>query len=218
MADFADGEAAMDCTVVTVARTLGAHGEEVARRVADKLGFQYVDDEIITWAAQQAGVSPESVSEAERTPPLMARILASLAVAPIEPGAYTAPELMPLPDYSSQAYRNLIAQVIRDRAAKGKAVIVAHGAAIPLAGTAGLVRAFVTASPETRIKRLAAQGSVSERDAKRAVENSDRERHEFFRRFYNLHEELPTHYDVVVSMDVLSPDEAAAVVLRAAGA
>jgi cytidylate kinase len=207
----------MDCTVVTVSRSLGASGEEIAHKVADSLGFQYVDDEIIMWAAQQAGVSPESVSEAERTPPLLARILASLAVAPIEPGAFTAPELMPMPDYSSQAYRNLIAQVIRDRASRGRAVMVAHGAAIPLAGTASLLRIFVTGSADVRAKRLKEQGSLGERDAARAIENSDRERHEFFRRFYSLREELPTHYDLVLNTDVLSVDEAAAIVLRAAG-
>jgi hypothetical protein len=206
----------MDCSVVTVARTLGASGEEIARKVAEGLGFQYIDDEIITWAAQQAGVAAESVQEAERTPPLLARILASLAVAPVEPSAFTAPELMPLPDYSSQAYRNIITQVIRDRAAKGNAVMVAHGAAIPLAGTDGLVRVFITASPATRVKRLTANG-MSERDAQHAVENSDRERHDFFRRFYNLKEELPTHYDLVLNTDVLSVDQAAAVVIKAAG-
>ncbi len=207
----------MDCTVVTFSRSLGAGGEEIAHKVADSLGFQYVDDEIIMWAAQQAGVSPESVSEAERTPPLLARILASLAVAPIEPGAFTAPELMPMPDYSSQAYRKLIAQVILDRASRGRAVMVAHGAAIPLAGTAGLLRVFVTGSADVRAKRLKEQGSLGERDAARAIENSDRERHEFFRRFYSVREELPTHYDLVLNTDVLSVDEAAAIVLRAAG-
>ena len=206
----------MDCSVVTVARSLGASGEEIARKVADGLGFQYIDDEIITWAAQQAGVAAESVSEAERTPPLLARILASLAVAPVEPSAFTAPELLPLPDYSSQAYRSIITQVIRDRAAKGSAVIVAHGAAIPLAGTAGLLRVFITGSPQTRAARIAAAGNQSERDAQRAVENSDRERHDFFRRFYNIKEELPTHYDLVLNTDVLGPDEAAAVIMKAA--
>jgi cytidylate kinase len=207
----------MDCTVVTFARSLGASGEEVARQVADALGFQYVDDEIITWAAEQAGVSPENVSQAEHTPPLLARMLASMAMAPIDAGGFTAPELMPMPDYSSQAYRNLITQVIRDRAAKGKAVIVAHGAAIPLAGSPGLLRVFVTASRESRTQRLIQANGLSDRDARRAIENSDRERGEFFRRFYNIKEELPTHYDIVLNTDRLSPQEAAAIVERAAG-
>ena len=206
----------MECSVITVARSLGAAGEEVARKVAQDLDFQYVDDEIITWAAEQAGVSRDTVGESERTPSLMARILSSLAVAPIEPGAFTAPELMPLPDYSSQAYRNLIRQVIEDRASKGKAVIVAHGAAIPLAGKPGVIRVFVTGSPDVRARRLI-EGGMSEREAHRAIENSDRERGEFFRRFYNVKEELPTQYDLVVNTDFLSVDDAAAVVTRASG-
>jgi len=207
----------MECTVLTLSRSLGALGEEVARAVASDLGFQYVDDQIITRAAEQAGVSPQTIGEVERTPPLLARILSGLALAPIDPSGLTAPELMPLPDYSSQAYRELIAQVIRDTAAKGRAVIVAHGASIPLAGLPGLLRVFVTASPEIRAARIAGQAALSPRDATHAIENSDRERHDFFRRFYGLREELPTHYDLVLSTDVLGVDEAAAVVLRAAG-
>ncbi len=207
----------MECSVVTVSRSLGGLGEDVARKVADALGFQYVDDEIITWASEQAGVSPETIGQVERTPPLMARILASLAAAPVDPTGMAAPELMPLPEYYSHEYRDLIAQVVRDTAARGKAVIVAHGAAIPLAGTPGVLRAFVTASPEVRVERVAAQAGMSERDARRAVENSDRQRHDFFRRFYGLAAELPTHYDIVVSTDALSVDEAAAAVLRLAG-
>lgn len=206
----------MECKVVTMSRSLGALGEEVGRKVAEQLGFQFVDDEIITWAADQAGVSPDTVGQVERSQPLMARILASLAMAPAEPAGFTSPELMPLPDYSSFAYRDIIAQVIADTAEKGNCVIVAHGASIPLAGMDGLLRVFVTASPEVRIRRVTESG-LSERDAKRAVESSDRDRHDFFRRFYNVREELPTHYDLVVSTDVLTIAEAADVIVRGAG-
>jgi cytidylate kinase len=206
----------MDCSVVTVSRALGALGEEVAHSVAGQLGFQYVDDEIITRAAEQAGVSPQTIIQAERTPPLITRILASMANVPPEPPLLTGGALMPLPDYSSEAYRELIGQVIRDTAQRGNAVIVAHGAGIPLAGTPGLLRLFVTASLEVRIARVAIANNLEEREARRAVENSDRERHDFLRRFYGLREELPTHYDLVINTDVLSVEEAASVAVRGA--
>jgi len=207
----------MEARVVTVARKLGARGEEVGRALAAGLGFQYIDDEVIAWAAEQAGVSPESVSRAEHTGPALARVLASLAIAPAEPGAYASMELVAaLPDYSSQAYRHLIAQVIRDRAEKGGAVFVAHGAAIALAGMAGVLRVMVTASPEVRAGRVAEEGGLSNREAAKAVADSDHERAQFFSRIYRLDEELPTHYDLVVNTDVLSVEEATAAVLAAA--
>lgn len=206
----------MDCRVVAISRTLGGHGEQVARRVSDLLGFRYVDDEIITRAAEQAGVSPETIGQVERTPPLMARILTAMAAAP-SPEGMISPEMMPLPDYSSQAYRDLITQVIRDTAAAGDVLLVAHGASFPLAGTPGLIRAFVTASPQTRVRRLMEKSGLNERDAARAVESSDQQRREFLRRFYNVREELPVHYDLVVNTDVLAVEEAAAVLARATG-
>jgi hypothetical protein len=207
----------MQARVVTVARKLGARGEEVGRRVAAGLGFQYIDDEVISWAAEQAGVSPESVSRAEHTAPALARMLANLAVAPVERAVYSSVEMLAaLPDYSSQAYRHLIAQVIRDRAEEGGAVFVAHGAAIPLAGMSGVLRVMVTASPEVRARRLAEERGLTDREAAKVVEDSDRERGQFFRRIYRLDEELPTHYDLVLNTDVLSVEEAAAVALAAA--
>ena len=40
----------MAYSVVTIARELGARGEDVGRMVADRLGYRYADDEIIAGA------------------------------------------------------------------------------------------------------------------------------------------------------------------------
>ena len=81
----------MGCKAVSISRTMGAGGEEVGRSVAADLGFRYVDNEIITQAAERAGVSPEVVEQNERTQPLLIRILAAIAKAPAEPEAMLAP-------------------------------------------------------------------------------------------------------------------------------
>ena len=41
--------------VVCVSRTLGAGGEAIAFQVATELGYRYVDDEIVSRAAEVAG-------------------------------------------------------------------------------------------------------------------------------------------------------------------
>lgn len=207
----------MACSVIAVSRSLGAGGEEVARAVGEALGFRYVDDEIIARAAKAAGIAPEDMGRVEQTEPLIVRILASMAVASPEPLLLT-PDQMPLPDYSTREYRELIARVIRDTAKEGKVVIVAHGASIPLAGAEGLLRVFVTASPEVRAARVATEAGMPDRDAHRAIENSDNQRREFLRRFYGVREELPVHYDLVVNTDVLSLAEASRLVAEAAKA
>ena len=203
----------MDCRLVCISRSLGAGGEEVGRRIAEAFGFRYADEEIIMRAAEKAGVSPETVADAERTPGLIVRILESIGRTPIDPEGWSAHVyLVPEPPRS---YEGLIVRVIREIAGEGSAVIVAHGASVPLAGTPGLLRVLVTGSAEGRAARLANEAGLSEADATKSVRESDRQRKDFLRRFYDISEELPTHYDMVVNTDVLSPAQAAAAVAAA---
>jgi cytidylate kinase len=74
----------------------------------------------------------------------------------------------------------------------------------------------VTASSDTRVRRLAEAERITATEAERRIAASDRERREYFRRFYSVDEELPTHYDLVINTDVLSPAEASAMIAAAA--
>jgi hypothetical protein len=193
--------------VVTIAMTTGARAEQIGPLVAQQLGFQYVSDEIIDRAAEHAEVSPQEVAEVERSPSLITRIMNALGagVAPEYAGRPMAPEEID----PSPSYRRLIQDVIREVAARKNVVILAHGAGMLLAGTPGVLRVLVTASPATRATRLAAETGHDERQAMREVQRTDRERRGFFKRFYDLDEELSTHYDLVVNTDALSPEAAA---------
>ncbi len=202
----------MDCRVISISRTIGAGAEEIGRTVATDLGFRYVDNEIIDWAAEKAGVSREMIEKIERTPPLIERILQHLGNAPMESGAYLPPAVAS----SSQVYESLIEQVIRETAAKGNVVIVAHGASIPLAGTPGLLRVLVTAAPQLRAQRIADRADIGIRKAQKAVDDSDRERAEYLQRIYSVRHELPTHYDLVLNTDNISFADAARLLVTAA--
>src|SRR5574341_2191786 len=140
-------EGPLGCRIVCVSRSLGAGGEEVARSVAERLGFRLVDDEIIARAAEKAGVTPETIEKVERSASLIDRILKYMGSAQGDPGfgAY-----IPQAVSTSESYEGLIISVIRETAAAGNVVILAHGASFPLAGTDGLIRVLVTGSRETR--------------------------------------------------------------------
>jgi len=86
-----------------------------------------------------------------------------------------------------------------------------------LAGVDGVVRVLVTASADTRARRLVGGGSLDEKEAARAVKTSDRDRRDYFKRFYQIGEELPTHYDVVVNTDALGPEQTVKLIVTAAG-
>jgi cytidylate kinase len=204
----------VDCKVIAVSRALGAGGEKVADVVAKELGFRYVDNDIIDRAADAAGVSPDTIGQVEHTEPLFMRILTAMGASAISPMG-GMPEVMPMPVYAS-TYREVIEQVIHQVAEEGNAVIVAHGASIPLAGLPGLLRVFITGSVPVRAGRIAASANLNERDSVKAVEESDNQRAQFLRRFYDVRQESPAHYDLVINTDVLTPEDAARLVLAAA--
>lgn len=114
------------------------------------------------------------------------------------------------------SYSEPIEQVIRETAEEGDVVIVAHGASIPLAGRAEVLRVLVTASPESRARRLAETDAIDAAEAHKAIEDSDGARARYFERTYGVKEELPTNYDVTVNTDTMSIDKAARLVMQAA--
>lgn len=201
----------MPSNVICVSRSLGAGGEDVARAVAEALGFRYVDDEIIQRAAEGAGVSPDSVAAAEVAQPLIARILTALATVPVMADAGVA--IMP-PAYTSPNYGKLIEEVIHQTAHEGNVVIVAHGASIPLAGMPGVLRVLVTGSPAVRAGRVGDGGDG--KAARKTIDDSDKARQQYLQRFYEINQELPTHFDLTINTDVLTPADAARIVVAAA--
>lgn len=201
----------MNTRVVSISRQVGTAGEEVARAVANRLNFRYIDYQVIQDAAHDAGVSPETVSEAEHTPSLMTRVLEALARSPSMPVAAWA-DPVPLsasPLITSVDYRKFAEQVIRDLGDQGNCVLMGHAAQVILRGRLDTVRVLVTGSHEFRARRIMAGMGVDEKVALKTVERTDSERNDYFRRFYDTGWLLPCTYDLCVNTDHLNPDQAA---------
>jgi len=208
----------MNTRVVTIARQVGAAGEEVARLVAEQLGFRYVDYQIVQEAAREAGVSPDTVSEAEHTPSLLTRILEALARSPSTPAAAWA-DPVPLatsPLYTSTDYRQFIEQVVRDLAEEGNCVIVGHAAQVILRNRPDTLRVLICGSREARARRIMAGMGVDEKEALKTVDRTDSERLDYFQRFYHVGWLDPWTYDLCISTDRISPRGAADLIVRAA--
>jgi cytidylate kinase len=198
---------------ICISRSTGAEGEAVGRAVAERLGFRYVDDEVIEEAAKSAGVDRELVADAEQRKPLAVRILAHIGEQSPETLALlpaTGPESLP----REEDLRLLIIDVLRSLADAGSVVIVAHAASFALAKR-DVLRVLVTASTETRTERVAKARAVDSRTAAKTVKRDDDERADYLKRFYRVDRELATHFDLVINTDVLTPEKAADVVLSA---
>ena len=70
----------MGFRVVCISRTTAAGGETIGQAVAQRLGFRYVDEQIIERAAQQAQVDPALVAAVEHRQPLLRRLLDQIAI------------------------------------------------------------------------------------------------------------------------------------------
>jgi cytidylate kinase len=208
----------MNTQVISISRQVGAAGEEVAYAVGRKLDFRVVDYQVIQEAAQEAGVSPETVSEAEHTPALTTRILEALARNPSMPVATWADPL-PLatsPLSTSTDYRKSVEDAIRNLAEAGGCVIVGHASQVILKNRMDTLRIFVTGSLQARCRRIMAGMSVDEKTALKTVERTDNERNEYFRRFYETGWQSPCTYDLCISTDHLKPEQAADIIVHAA--
>lgn len=208
----------MNTRVISISRQVGTAGEEVAQAVAHRLGFRVIDYQVIQDAAQEAGVSPETVSESEHTPSLMTRLLEALARNPSMPVAAWA-DPVPLaasPLYTSTDYRKFVEDVMREMADQGSCVIVGHAAQVILRERLDTVRVLVTGSNSYRARRIKTGMGIDEKEALKIIEKTDHERLDYFRRFYETGWLTPCTYDLCLSTDHLNPEQAADIIGKAA--
>jgi cytidylate kinase len=204
--------------VICISRVTGAGGEDVGRLVAKKLGLRYLDDEIIARAAEKGGVSAADVADAERRKSTLGRLLSELGSG-TGAEAWAVTGIAPVvSDERPPAYLpQLVVDVVEEVAGHGDVVIAAHGASFALAGRTDVLRVHVTASPETRARRLSESAELEPRAAAKTISDSDRSRADYLRRFYGIKAELPTQYDLVLNSDRLSSVDMAELVAHAAG-
>jgi len=214
----------MGFRVICISHAEEAGGEAIGHAVAQQLGFRYVDEEIISKAARVAQVDPALVAAAERRQPLLQRLFDAIATAtaigsplamasglPIDTGPYSS-----LVRGASDDLRILIRAAVLDVGKTGDAVIVAHAASLALAGKPGVLRVLITAPEQTRIRRLSESRALSESDAADVITKSDAGRQHYLQTFYDIEEELPTHYDMVLSTEVLTSGQVTALIVSAA--
>ena len=211
--------AGVAAAVVCISRSVGAGGEEIGQLVAEQLGYRLVDEEIVARAAKQQGLDVKDVASAEQRRSWLGRFFDATGGGGQDPemsGFGTFGSLGARDRGSSEVYRELIKDAILQTAERGSVVIVAHAASHALAGREGVLRVFVTASPNVRARRLAETPGVDEDAATKRIKESDAERADYLKRFYDVAHELPTHYDLVINSDMLSSEQAASLVSHAA--
>ena len=188
----------------------------MARLVADQLGFRLIDEEIVTRAAENQKVHVDDLADVERRKSLLTRILSEVVIGAAmgPPGTMIIYPTELRPDKNS--LRGLIRQSIEETAEEGNVVIVSHAASHALADRADVLRVLVTASPETRVRRLIDASGLDEKQATKSIGENDAGRADYLKRFYGIAGELPTHYDLVINTDRIPAERGAELVTNAA--
>ena len=222
--------------VITVARQMGAGGEEIARLVAQRLGARLLDSELLTLASEQTGIPvryfqllDERGRSMWRNPGDLFRLVPLPPINPDLPDVYgdryppTGPVLargegLQSPAYwAAEAYAAALSRAIQRVAQAGEsAVIVGRGGNEALGLAREALSVLVVASEPERLRRVASQRGVDVYDALDLVRESDARRRTFVRQFYGADWLDAGRYDLVVRTDNVSYEAAADVVVSAA--
>jgi len=204
--------------VICISHETGAGGEEIGRLVADRLGFRYVDEDIVVSAAAWSGIDPAKVASQERRQSLALRALEAVAAGGAELPALAGG--LPIPSTkhaSSDRIRAFIREAVVQTAGRGNVVIVAHAASFALEPDDRILRVLVSAPATTRSARIRDEQGIDDAEAARAIKSADAGRRDYLKRFYEIEQELPIHYDLVLNTDRLGIESAAQVITQAAG-
>jgi cytidylate kinase len=206
----------MTRNVVTFSVQLGSGGHEIARTVADDLRYRFIDREVILQAAEMSGVSLETIAAAERWPSFVERMVERLtASAAVTDGLLMAPgSEIGLTMRTSQDYRRLIEEVVRDVAADGRCVIVGHAGQAILGDRPDVFKVLVHGSSERRAQRLAWEAGIGVEAAREQVTKDDCARAKFFRCAYGMEWLNSGAYDLTINSDEVNANTAAAWVIE----
>jgi excisionase family DNA binding protein len=202
--------------VVTISRQHGSHGDEIGQAVAHELGVPYLDKELLRLTAARLGITEADVLDPERRSALVDRLIPRLVLGEVAETGRVAVEWPVEPEaVRSAIYRQVMAEIIRELAATGGAVIVGRGGQVLLSTMPGVLHVAIGASLPTRVRRVAAQAGVSPETAERLVEASDHERSDFLRAEHGVDWLAPGLYDLVITTDRLPIAAAAAAIVAA---
>jgi cytidylate kinase len=168
--------------IVTIEREYGCGGGEIAQLLAKELGWKLWDQQLTEEIARMAEC-PKAVVEVreERTDPLYYRLFKSFLRGSYE-GSINAHKLKLV---DSETILKLTERVVQKAAKDGDSVIVGRGAQHFLRNREDVLRVFLYAPKEDKVRRLLARGK-SEQEAEQLVDSVDRERADFIQKYFHV--------------------------------
>lgn len=191
--------------IITIGREFGSGGHEIAEMLAERLGITCFDTQIDRLAAQQFGIP---LADVERVTDRMNRS----TFYDFREMAYAMTN-----DALSPEERIFVAQssVIRQIAASGEScVILGRCADHVLYDDPNCFRIFVHARPDIRAKRVMAMFGLDEAEARRQMENTDRARAQYYKRYTGREYGRQIYYHLGLDSGLLGTEESVETIIN----
>lgn len=193
----------MGCNkIITISRQFGSGGREIAEKLSEKLGIKFYDKELISMAAKESGVHPEvfeSVDEKATN-----SLLYSLSMGMYSFGNNFSPlDGMPINDKLYLLQHKIIKQV----ADEGPCVIVGRCADYVLRDRKDVVKVFIYADMDFRIKRAVETKDIKESKAEQVILKTDKSRANYYNFYSGKKWGLTESYDLCINRSTLTADQ-----------
>jgi len=213
--------------VITIRGHLGSGASLIGRQVAERLGIDYIDRQIIAQVAERLNEQTQEVLAKEMPPgSLWGRIVQAFGLGNLVAGSYT-PEPGFILHYSGAylpawqiplddtRYLSGLESVIKELASSQSAVICGRGSQFILKHHPGALHVLIIAPLELRVERVMQSTGQDRESAEKEIAHSDGSRCEFVRRYFQADMEDPAHYDLVLNTQHLGFEDAASIIIHA---
>lgn len=201
---------------ITIAREYGSGGGEIARRLAERLGWQLLDHQIVQRVAEKLGITEdEAEAHDERVESFAARLLESMQYAlpqpPVVPDTYEGI----IRPFDEKTYQQTLKQTILIATALGQVVIVGRGAQVLLASHRDVLHVRIVAPLEERVTYVMQRENLNEAAARARIDHKDQERRHAFKELHHCNSDDAHFYDLVINTGVLELQSAVDLILFA---
>lgn len=189
---------------VTITRQYGSGGHDIGKALAKALGIGFYDKELISLAAKESGIAPEVFEKADEKP--ANSLLYSLSVGLYNYGNGLSSPMDDLP-VNDKLYL-LQHKIIKEKAESESFVIVGRCADYILKDYPGVVKVFIYADIESRIRRAISRHDIEPARAKQAIIKTDKNRANYYSFYSGQKWGQVENYDLCINTTKLDVDQA----------
>ncbi len=188
-----------DRFVITIARGYGSGGKTVGKMLADDLGVNFYDREILRLASDDSGINESLFAKADEQ---LKGTLLFKAAKKVYKGEVIPPDS---DDFvSNENLFNYQAKVIKELAARESFVVVGRCADFILKGMPGVIRVFVHAPLEHCIDVVEPMMNKSRREVEKFILKTDKRRADYYYHYTGNAWNDARNYDLCLNSEELS--------------